>query len=42
MSFVYENMTIAPLKETMLYYNKWRKELDGISYEIEETELEED
>jgi hypothetical protein len=35
-------MTIAQIKETMLYYNKWRNELNGISYEIEETELEED
>ena len=39
---LYENMTIAQIKETMLYYNKWRNELNGISYEIEETELEED
>ena len=39
---LYENMTIAQIKETMLYYNKWRNELNSISYEIEETELEED
>ena len=39
---LYEDMTIAQIKETMIYYRKWRKELDGISYEIEETELEED
>ena len=37
-----EDMTIAQIKETMIYYRKWRKELDGISYEIEEIELEED
>ena len=39
---LYEDMTIAQIKETIIYYRKWRKELDGISYEIEETELEED
>lgn len=39
---LYENMSIAQIKETLLYYRKYRKELDGISYEIEEIELEGD